>query len=87
MHDKNEDKKFYRTEEISFKWVLFWQYWQKPDLEPNQKTMVGPFCKNSLLVVAWDGLFFHLEDNKGRVRQMIVLYSNDCKGICLDGLT
>ena len=23
MHDKNKDKKFYRTEEISFKWLLY----------------------------------------------------------------
>ena len=23
MHDKNKDKKFYRTGEISFKWLFF----------------------------------------------------------------
>ena len=40
MHDKNKDKMFYRTEEISFKWLLFRQYWQEPYLEPNQKSMV-----------------------------------------------
>ena len=58
MHDKNKDKKFYRTEEISFKWLLFWQYCQEPDLEPNQKSMVELFCKNNLLVVVLDRLFF-----------------------------
>ena len=58
MH-KNKDKKFYRIEEISFKWLLFWQYCQEPDLEPNQKSMVEHFfAKNDLLVVVLDGLFF-----------------------------
>ena len=57
MH-KNKDKKFYRIEEISFKWLLFWQYCQEPDLESNQKSMVELFCKNNLLVVVLDGVFF-----------------------------
>ena len=30
----------------------------RASLERNQKTMVGLFCKNNLLVVALDGLFF-----------------------------
>ena len=33
--------------------------------------------------------FFHLGDKKvvpGRVRQVVVLHSNDCMGICLSGL-
>ena len=33
---------------------------------------------------------FHLEDRikvAGRVRQVVVLYSNNCKGICMDGLS
>ena len=35
-------------------------------------------------------IFFHLGDRikvAGRVRQVVVLYSNDCKGFCLDGLS
>ena len=51
--------------------------------------MVELFCKNNLVVVLY-GLFFHLGDRikvAGRVRQVVVLYSNDCKGICLDGLS
>ena len=41
------------TREISFNWLLFWQYWQEPYLKPNQKSMVELFWKNSsqLLVV------------------------------------
>ena len=48
--------------------------------------MVELFCKNNLLVVA----FFHLEERikvAGHVRQVVVLYSKNCKGICLDGLS
>ena len=51
--------------------------------------MVEYFCKNNSLVVALDG-FFHLKDRikvAGRVRLVVVLYSNDCKGICIDGLS
>ena len=46
MHDKNNEwhKTFYR--EISFTW-LFFKYCQEPYLEPNQKSMVEPFSKNS----------------------------------------
>ena len=89
MHDKNKDKKLYRTEEISFKWLLFWQYWQEPDLEPNQKSMVELFWKNYLLVVALDRLFFIQKTIKvaSHARQVALLYSNDCKGIFLNGLS
>ena len=45
MHDKNKDKKFYITWEISLKWILFWQYRQGLYLEPNQKSMVELFAK------------------------------------------
>ena len=34
--------------------------------------------------------FFHFEDKKvvtSHVRQVVVLHSNDCTGICLDGLS
>ena len=54
--------------------------------------MVELFCENNLVVVL-DGIFFiffHLGDRikvAGRVKQVVVLYSNDCKGICLDGLS
>ena len=51
--------------------------------------MVELFCKNNLLMVVLDRFFFHLEDRikvACRVRQVVFLYSNDCKGICLDGL-
>ena len=47
MHDKNKDKKFYITWEISLKWILFWKYRQEPYLESNQKSTVEIFCKNS----------------------------------------
>ena len=49
--------------------------------------MVERFCKNNLVVVLYR-LFFNLGDRikvAGRVRQVVVLYSNDCKGIYLDG--
>ena len=41
------------------------------------------------IVVVLDKLFFHLKDNMaaGRVRQVVVLHSNDCTGICLGGLS
>ena len=38
--------------------ATFLQYCQEPDLEPNQKSMVELFCKNNLLVIVLDGLFF-----------------------------
>ena len=40
-------------------------------------------------MVVLDGLFFIWETKKGvtgRVRQVVILVSNDCKGICLGGL-
>ena len=45
MHDKNKDKKFYITWEISLKGIFFWQYHQEPYLEPNQKSMVELFLE------------------------------------------
>ena len=48
----------------------FLHYWQEPDLEPNQKSMVEHFCKNNLLVIALDRLFSFGRQNKGcRLRQ------------------
>ena len=46
MHDKNKDtqKKFYITWEISLKWILFRQYRQ--NLELNQKAMVELLLQN-----------------------------------------
>ena len=39
-------------------------------------------------MVVLDRFFFHLGDKKaGRVRQVVVLYSNDSMGICLGGLS
>ena len=69
MHDKNKDKKLYRTEEISFKWLLFWQYWQEPDLEPNQKSMVELFCKNDLVVVLFK--LFSIWEREQRLQVML----------------
>ena len=31
-----------------FETAIFWQYYQEPYLEPNQKSMVELFSKNSL---------------------------------------
>ena len=69
-------------------WLLFSQYCQEPDLELNQTSMVELFCQKKINgCFRW--AFFHLEDRikvMGRVRQVVVLYSNNCKRICLDGL-
>ena len=51
------------------------------------------FCISSLDKVfsnCFRHAFFHLGNKKvvaGRVRQMVVLHSNDCTGICLSGLS
>ena len=48
MLDNNQDTKSFITEEISFKWLLFfWQYCQEPYLKLTQKSLVEVFCKNS----------------------------------------
>ena len=44
MHD-NKGKKFYRTKKISFKWLLFLQYYQELYLEPNQSLWWSFFAK------------------------------------------
>ena len=47
------------------------------------------FAGKSFPVVVLGRLFFIWETKKvvaGRVRQVVVLYSNDCMGICLGGL-
>ena len=51
--------------------------------------MVELFCKNYLLVVALDRLFFIQKTIKvaSHARQVALLYSNDCKGIFLNGLS
>ena len=41
-------------------------------------------------MVVLDRFFFHLVDKKvvaGLVRQVVVVYSNDCMGICVGGLS
>ena len=48
------------------------------------------FAGQSFLVVVLDRLFFIWETKKvvaGHVKQLIVLHSNDCMGICLGGLS
>ena len=45
MHDKNKDIKSFTGN--TFKWVLFLKYYQELYLEPNQKSMLELFCKNS----------------------------------------
>ena len=48
------------------------------------------FAGQSFLVVVLDRLFFIWETKKvvaGRVKQVVVLYSNDCTGICWGGLS
>ena len=43
MQGENKDKKSYIIGKISFTWLLFWQYWEEPYLEPKQKSMVELF--------------------------------------------
>ena len=66
MYDKNKDKKFYRTEELSFKFLLFDSIGKSQIYNPIKKSMVELYCKNNLLVVALDGIIFNLEGNKCR---------------------
>ena len=48
MHDKNkETKRFTELGKYLFKWLLFLQYCQELYLEPNQKSMMVLFAKNS----------------------------------------
>ena len=60
------EHEFYIIREISFKWLLIWQHWQEPYLEPNQKSMVKLFCKNSydLLLL----LFFRKKPCKSKAQ-------------------
>ena len=90
MHDKNKDtKSFTDLRKYYLNGYFFWQYCQEPDLEPDQKSMVELFLQK-FISVCLRRIFFHLGDRikvPGRVRQVVVLYSNDCKGFCLDGLS
>ena len=48
MHDKNKDtKSFTELGKNLLNGYFFQQYCQEPYLEPNQKSMVELFCKNS----------------------------------------
>ena len=48
MHDKNKDAKYFtELKKYLLNGFFFWQYYQEPYLEPNQKSMVELFCKNS----------------------------------------
>ena len=52
--------------------------------------MVELFCKNNFISGCFRQAFSHLEDRikvAGRVRKVVVLYSNNCKGIGLDGFS
>ena len=53
MHDKNKDtKSFTELSKYLFNLYFFWQYSQEPYLEPNQKSMVELFGKNSYRLLA-----------------------------------
>ena len=53
MHDKNKDKKsFTELRKYILNDYFLWQYSQELYLEPNQKSMVELFCKNSYQLVA-----------------------------------
>ena len=81
MHDKNKDKKFYRM--ATFLTVL-----PRARFRTQSSIYGGAFLPKKINgCFRW--AFFHLEDRikvMGRVRQVVVLYSNNCKRICLDGL-
>ena len=50
----------------------------------------GAFLQKKLSSGCFRWAFFHLGDRikvAGCIRQVVVLYGNDCKGICLDGLS
>ena len=47
MHDKNKDTKSFAELVEYLLNSYFCQYWQEPFLEPNQKSMVELFYKNS----------------------------------------
>ena len=45
MHDKNKDKKFYRTGEISFKWPLFLTVLPRAVFRTQSKVYGGDFLQ------------------------------------------
>ena len=45
MHDKNKDKTFYRTEEISFKWLLFQTVFPRAVFRTQSKVYGGAFLQ------------------------------------------
>ena len=49
MHDKNNDTSFLHNWGNIFYMGIFWEYYQKPYLEPNQKSMVELFSKKAPL--------------------------------------
>ena len=56
----------------------------------QSKVYGGAFLQKQFISGCFRRAFFHLGDRikvAGRVRQVVVLYSNDCKGICLDGVS
>ena len=57
MHDKNKDTSFTELRKYLLNGYFFDSF-GKSMILPNQKSMVELFCKNNLLVVALDWLFF-----------------------------
>ena len=48
MYDKNKaTKSFTELRKYLLSGYFFWQYYQEPYLEPNQKSVVELLCKNS----------------------------------------
>ena len=58
MHYKNKDTtSFTELGKHLLNDYFFWQYCQELYLEPNQKSMVELFCKNSLQLLAVNFFF------------------------------
>ena len=48
MHDKNKDKKFYTTWQISLKWILFLTVSPRAVFRTQSKVYGGPFLQKQL---------------------------------------
>ena len=89
MHDKNKDTKSFTELRKYLLNGYFFDSIAKSRIQNPIKSLWWSFFAKIIQWLFQTG-FFHLGDRikvAGSIRQVVVLYSKDCKGICLDGLS
>ena len=88
MHKNKDTKSFTELRKYLLNGYFF-DSLPRARFRTQSKVYDGVFLQKWFINGCFRRAFFHLEDRikvAGRVRQVVVLYSNDCKRISLDGL-